>query len=225
MKTIRLFTLLDYLRGRVRPVSADVLARALNVSVRTIYRDMNTLQAIGAPVRGESGLGYMLEKDFFLPPLNFSSDELDAIMLGMRLIGARSDDALSAAADRVSAKISAVIDVKKTDIYKMLPLRAVSRKTAENERAFKHLAFVRDAIHKRRQLNISYVDLQGRESNRIARPLGLTVFDDVWLLTIWCENRSDFRNLRVDNISSVTGTGHHFRQERGKLFEDYLRTI
>lgn len=225
MKTIRLFTLLDYLRGRVRPVSADVLARALNVSVRTIYRDMNTLQAIGAPVRGESGLGYMLEKDFFLPPLNFSSDELDAIMLGMRLIGARSDDALSAAADRVSAKISAVIDVKKTDIYKMLPLRAVSRKTEENERAFKHLAFVRDAIHKRRQLNISYVDLQGRESNRIARPLGLTVFDDVWLLTIWCENRSDFRNLRVDNISSVVGTGQYFRQERGKLFEDYLRTI
>lgn len=225
MKTIRLFTLLDNLRGRIHPVSAEVLAHVLNVSVRTIYRDMATLQTIGAPVRGESGMGYMLEKDFFLPPLNFSSDELDAIMLGMRLIGARSDDALSAAAYRVSAKISSVIDVKKNDIYKRLPLRAVSRQTKENERAFKHLAFLRDAIHKQRQLNINYIDLRGRESNRIARPLALTVFDDVWLLTVWCENRSDFRNLRVDNISSVIGTGQNFRQERGKLFEDYLKTI
>ncbi len=76
MKTIRLFSLLDHLRGRVHPVSAEVLAQALNVSVRTIYRDMATLQAIGAPVRGESGLGYMLEKDFFLPPLNFSPDDV-----------------------------------------------------------------------------------------------------------------------------------------------------
>ncbi|SMB35461.1 Helix-turn-helix type 11 domain-containing protein [Serratia proteamaculans] len=225
MKTIRLFALLDHLRGRVHPVPADVLAHALNVSVRTIYRDMATLQAIGAPVRGESGLGYLLEKDFFLPPLNFGADELDAIMLGMRLIGARGDDALAAAASRVSAKISAVIDVKKTDTYKRLPLRAVSRHTAQNDRAFKHLAFLRDAIRKRLQLNIDYVDLQGRESNRVARPLGLTVFDDVWLLTVWCENRSDFRNLRVDNIYSVVGTGQKFRQESGKLFEDYLKTI
>lgn len=225
MKTIRLFMLLDHLRGRVQPVSADVLAHALNVSVRTIYRDMATLQAIGAPVRGESGVGYMLEKDYFLPPLNFSSDELDAIMLGMRLIGARSDDALSTAAQRVSAKISAVIDVKKTDVYKRLPLRAVSRQTKENERAFKHLAFLREAIHKRLQLNVNYVDLQGRESDRIARPLGLTVFDDIWLLTVWCENRSGFRNLRVDKITSVAATGRHFRHESGKLFEDYLNTI
>lgn len=170
-------------------------------------------------------MGYLLEKDFFLPPLNFSPDELDAIMLGMRLIGARGDDVLSAAAHRVSAKISAVIDVKKTDIYKRLPLRAVSRQTVENEKAFKHLAFIRGAIRQRLQLNIDYVDLQGKESNRIARPLGLTVFDDVWLLTVWCENRCDFRNLRVDNIESVEGTGQHFRQERGKLFEDYLKTL
>lgn len=225
MKTIRLFTLLDHLRGRVHPVSAEVLAECLNVSVRTIYRDMATLQAIGAPVRGESGLGYMLEKDFFLPPLNFSPDELDAIMLGMRLIGARSDEGLAAAASRVSAKISAAIDVNKTDRYKRLPLRAVSRNTVENERAFKHLAFLRNAIHKRLQLNIDYIDLQGRESHRIARPLGLTVFDDVWLLTVWCETRSDFRNLRVDNISLAAATGQRFRQESGKLFEDYLKKI
>ncbi|QPS21803.1 helix-turn-helix transcriptional regulator [Serratia plymuthica] len=225
MKTIRLFTLLEHLRCRVHPVSAEVLAQALDVSVRTVYRDMATLQAIGAPVRGESGLGYLLEKDYFLPPLNFDPDELDAIMLGMRLIGARGDDVLSAAAARVSAKIGSVIDVKKIDIYKRLPLRAVSRPTEESEKAMRHLAFLRQAMRKKLQLNINYVDLQGRESDRIVRPLGLTVFDSVWLLTVWCEKRSDFRNLRVDNITSVVGTGLSFRPENGKLFEDYLKTL
>lgn len=225
MKTLRLFTLLDHLRGRVHPVSAEVLAQSLNVSVRTIYRDMATLQAIGAPVRGESGLGYVLEKDYFLPPLNFDPDELDAIMLGMRLIGARGDDALSAAASRVSAKISAVIDVKNTDAYKQRPLRAATRRTEESEKAAKHLAFLRLATRQRLLLNIHYVDLQGKESQRIARPLGLTIFDAVWILTVWCENQADFRNLRVDNIVSVDSTGEKFRHERGKLFENYLKTL
>lgn len=186
---------------------------------------MATLQAIGAPIRGESGLGYVLEKDYFLPPLNFDPDELDAIMLGIRLIGARGDDMLSAAAKRVSAKISAVIDVKKIDTYKQLPFRAASRRTEVSEKAAKHLAFLRLAIRKRLQLNIHYIDLQGRESNRIALPLGLTIFDAVWLLTIWCENRSGFRNLRVDNITSAVSTGQQFRAESGKLFEDYLKTL
>ncbi|CAI0757897.1 helix-turn-helix transcriptional regulator [Serratia grimesii] len=225
MKTIRLFTLLDHLRSRIHPVSAEVLAHTLNVSVRTIYRDMVTLQAMGAPIRGESGLGYLLEKGHFLPPLNFDHDELEVIMLGMRMMAARGDDSLSAAAGRVSAKIGAVIDVKHTDAYKRLPLRAVSRHTKEKVNANKHLTFLREAIRKKSLLSIAYVDLQGRESNRIARPLGLTLFDEVWLLTIWCGTRSDFRNLRVDNIVSVTNTGERFRPESGKLFEDYLKTL
>lgn len=186
---------------------------------------MATLQAIGAPVRGESGLGYVLEKDYFLPPLNFEPDELDAIMLGMRLIAARGDEGLAAAAHRVSAKIGAVIDIKKSDTYQRLPLRAASRRTEIGEKAAKHLAFLRLAIRSRCQLNIHYVDLGGRESRRIARPLGLTVFDAVWLLTIWCETRSDFRNLRVDNIITAQSTGQSFRHESGKRFEDYLKTL
>ncbi|MBB1200220.1 WYL domain-containing protein [Enterobacteriaceae bacterium 89] len=225
MKTIRLFLLLDDLRGRAHPVSAEVLAQSFQVSVRTIYRDMTTLQALGAPVRGESGMGYLLEKDYFLPPLNFDADELDAIMLGMRLIGARGDDMLLCAAKRVSAKVSSVIDAKASNAYQRLPYRAVSRRTEENDKAANHLAFLRHALRKKLKLNIHYVDLQGKESRRIVRPLGLTVFDAVWLLTVWCENRSDFRNLRVDNILSVEGLGQHFRPESGKRFEDYLKTI
>lgn len=225
MKTIRLFALLDQLRGRVHPVSADTLAHALDVSPRTIYRDMATLQAIGAPVRGESGLGYVLENAYFLPPLSFDPDELDAITLGMRLIAARGDDALGAAATRVSAKISAVIDRKETDRYARLPFRAVSRQAQENVQATAHLAFLRLAIRKRLVLAIDYVDLQGKRSRRTVRPLGLTIFDAAWLLTVWCETRVGFRNLRVDHITTVAGTGEHFSPERGKRFDDYLRTL
>ncbi|WP_049270436.1 helix-turn-helix transcriptional regulator, partial [Serratia marcescens] len=89
MRTVRLFSILEQLRGRQRPVSAEFLAQALDVSVRTIYRDMSTLQAMGAPIRGESGLGYQLEKGYFLPPLHFDANELEAIILGTRLIAAR----------------------------------------------------------------------------------------------------------------------------------------
>lgn len=225
MKTIRLFQLLDNLRSRIHPVSALTLAQALNVSERTIYRDMATLQSIGAPIRGESGLGYVLDKGHFLPPLSFDADELDAIMLGVRLLAARADDDLGAAIKRVSAKVAAVLDDNKKDTYQRLPLRAVSKPSNEITRANGHLTALRLAIRQRQQLAIHYVDLKNRESHRTARPLGLTIFDTVWILTVWCEVRSDFRNLRVDNIVTATATGAHFQHERGKRFEDYLKTL
>jgi predicted DNA-binding transcriptional regulator YafY len=225
MRTLRLFALLDYLRGRLSPISAEMLAVDLNVSIRTIYRDMATLQAMGAPVRGEAGVGYQMEPGYFLPPLQFDADELEAIMLGTRLIAARGDSALSDAARRVSAKVSAAMDSDAGEAYTRLPLRAVSRKTEEEMKAGAHLEFLRSAVRKRASLNIHYIDLQHVRSQRVARPVGLTVFDNVWLLTIWCETKNDFRNLRVDRIEFVERTGAHFRPEVGKRFEDYLRTL
>lgn len=225
MRTLRLFSLLEHLRGRHRPVSAEVLASELDVSVRTIYRDMSTLQKIGAPIRGEAGVGYLMEKGYFLPPLHFDADELDAIMLGTRLIAARGDDELARAARRVSAKIGAVMVGNAGEAYQRLPLRAVSRPSEESAKAGLQLGFLRRAIRDRALTEIVYVDLGGRESRRIARPLGLTVFDAVWLLTIWCEQKHDFRNLRVDRIAQAQRTGASFRHEAGKRFEDYLKTL
>ncbi|WP_448206156.1 helix-turn-helix transcriptional regulator [Azospirillum sp. sgz302134] len=225
MRTLRLFALLDHLRGRSQPVSADTLALALNVSVRTIYRDMAALQAMGAPIRGEAGVGYQFEKGYFLPPLHFDADELDAIMLGMRLIAARGDGGLAEASRRVSNKISAVMDDEDGDAYRRLPLRAVSRRSDEQEKAGAWLGFLRKAVRERALLDIRYVDLHGGESRRIARPLGLTVFDAVWLLTVWCESRQDFRNLRVDRIRTAERVGQRFKAEAGKRFEDYLGTL
>ncbi len=225
MRTLRLFALLDHLRGRTEPVSAETLAQELSVSVRTIYRDMATLQAMRAPIRGEAGIGYQLEKGYFLPSLHFDPDELDALMLGTRLIASRGDDDLAAAARRVSAKVSAAIGHDKGENYSQLPLRAVARQSPENDKAAEHLTLLRIALRDKAVLEITYCDLQDKRSQRIVRPLGLTMFDAVWLLTVWCEDRSDFRNLRVDRIEAIQLTGRLFREERGKRFEDYLKTL
>lgn len=225
MRTVRLFSILEQLRGRQRPVSAEFLAQTLDVSVRTIYRDMSTLQAMGAPIRGESGLGYQLEKGYFLPPLHFDANELEAIILGTRLIAARGDAQLGEAARRVSAKIGAMLDDDAKKRYEDMPLRAVSRRTLEYELADRYLEPLRVAIRGRKRLAVRYRDLKGNESRRNIRPLGLTMFDAVWLLTIWCETKADFRNLRVDGILSLTNTGERFRQERGKRFEDYIKSL
>ena len=225
MRSLRLFALLDHLRGRSVPIAADTLAELLGVSVRTIYRDMVTLQAMGAPVRGEPGLGYQLERGYFLPPLHLDPDEMDAVMLGMRLIAARSDEPLAAEARRASAKFAASMEPGRQAVYANLPLRAVSKQTSESENAKAHLSLLRDAIRRRLVLRITYADLSGNESQRTIRPLGLTLFDSAWLLTAWCDARNAFRNFRVDRIATINSTGDIFRHERGRRFEDYLKTL
>ncbi|MGW6779995.1 helix-turn-helix transcriptional regulator [Brucella pseudogrignonensis] len=225
MKTLRLFSLLDRLRSASAPVSAEVLADMLEVSPRTIYRDMATLVAMGAPVRGEAGLGYQLEKGYFLPPLHFDADELEAIMLGVRLVMARGDGDLGAAAQRVSGKISSTMQVGAGDRYKNLPLRAVSKLTEEHSKANLHLSFLRRAVRDRVVVTLEYLDLKDNITERIVRPLGLTMFDAVWLLTGWCESRNDFRNFRLDRISKVETAGQVFRHQKGQRFEDYLLTL
>lgn len=225
MKTLRLFALLDRLRACSAPIPAEALACEFEVSPRTIYRDMATLQAMGAPIRGESGLGYQLEKGYFLPPLHFDPDELEAIMLGVRLVMAKGDDALSSAAERVSAKIGAAIGDNAGETYKGLPLRAASRRTEESEKANRQLPVLRRAIRERAFLDVDYLDLNGRKTGRTVRPLGLTMFDAVWLLTAWCESRSDFRNFRLDRMLDARETGQRFRHEAGRRFRDYLETL
>ncbi|QGZ33843.1 helix-turn-helix transcriptional regulator [Stappia indica] len=225
MKVFRLFSLLDRLRSAGGPVSAEALARALEVSPRTIYRDMATLQAMGAPVRGEAGLGYQMERGYFLPPLSFDEEELEAIALGMRLVGARGDAPLGEAALRVAGKIGAAAGEAGGEATLRLPLRAVTREHPQVEAARHWLPGLRRAIRRQRIVLLAYRDLAGRESRRRVRPLGLTVFDEVWLLTGWCEERGDFRNFRLDRIMSVEETGERAPSERGRRFEDYVASL
>ncbi len=222
MRTIRLFSILDYLRGKRHPVTAETLAEEHEVSVRTIYRDMGVLIDMGAPIRGEGGIGYQLEKGYFLPPLHFDYDEMDALVLGMRMIAARGDEDLSEAAVRVLGKINAVVSGDDLDKGERA-LLAVS--VEEDSSQIPFLSVLRLAIRDKEKLDLSYCDLKGNSSERIVRPLGLTVFDQVWLLTGWCENKEDFRNFRVDRLESVKTVGLKFAVEAGKEFRDYLATL
>jgi len=225
MRTIRLFSILDQLRVHKRPVSAEFLAEILDVSMRTIYRDMQTLQAMGAPVRGESGIGYQIEKGYFLPPLHFDPDELDAIILGMQMVAARGDGPLVDAALRASAKINAVLSGDDQDRYSVAPLHAYSVHGKNDESHIEYLSPIRAAIRERQQIKITYLDLRDKESSRNIRPLGLTAFDRVWLLTAWCTKKDDFRNFRIDRLQEVEQTGVKFRLKAGQEFRDYLRTL
>ncbi|MBE7638661.1 HTH domain-containing protein [Sneathiella sp. P13V-1] len=221
MKTERLFNLLEILRGRHYAISAEELAEKLNVSVRTIYRDVAALQAMGAPIEGEVGVGYQMSKGYFLPPLNFDLDEMDAIILGMQLIAVRGDGTLADAAARASSKIMGVISDR------FAASRSQSTLLVSNLRgkAPNHMSSLREAIRKRYRVEMAYVDLKGQSTKRTIRPLGVTAFDEVWLLTGWCELRDDFRNFRVDRISELEMTNSYFKPELGKEFSDYLKFL
>lgn len=225
MKTLRLFALLDRLRASTGPISAEVLAGDLGVSCRTIYRDMATLQTMGAPVRGEAGLGYQMDKGYFLPPLHLDADEMEAVLLGVRLVSARADDALGLAARRAFGKIASTLGPEAEDRFRNLPMRAVSRQTPERAGAHRVLSLLRRAIRTRAVLALGYRGADDLASQRPVRPLGLTLFDTVWLLTAWCETRDDFRNFRLDRILTVEEAGRAFRHENGKRFGDYLKTL
>ena len=219
MRTMRLFHILDTLRGRTRPVSAAALASGLGVSKRTIYRDMATLAALGAPIEGEAGVGYQIAPGFFLPPLKLDEDELDVLVIGLRLAAARGDAAMAATAEGVLGKLNAV--VADGDIRSHRPLMAVGAPEA----GAPTITTLRRAIRARSRLKLTYEDLSGRQSVRTVRPLGLTAFESVWLLTAWCEHREDFRNFRVDRIVNFNSLGDSFKDEPGKRFGDYMKTL
>ncbi len=220
MRVTRLFKVLDRMRGLRRPRTAEALAADLGVSVRTVYRDIATLQSIGAPIEGQAGMGYMLRPGFFLPPLSFDPDELEALVLGTRIVAARADPELAAAAKRASAKIAHVLS--RAENAARLPLHAAPPTHATNGDEARALRLVRHAIRRREILHVVYRDSNDRKTERRLRPVGLTAFDVAWLVTAWCESRDDFRSFRLDRFVSVRTTGERFRDEPGKSFEDFL---
>ncbi|MBL8908822.1 MAG: YafY family transcriptional regulator [Rhizobiales bacterium] len=222
MRLFRLFRLLDLMRLRSTPVTATALATELSVSVRSIYRDIADLQAMGAPIRGEGGIGYVMERGYFLPSLRFETDELDAIVLGLKLVSERAAPALGGAAQRAAAKLSSVLGEAQKDSMADSALEAGPSRASNRDGGSLPFARLRAAIAAKEMLTIDYRNASGRFSTREARPLGLTLFENAWLLTIWCETAQDFRHLRLDRIISLSGTGKRFRAEKGKRFKDAL---
>ena len=215
----RLLDLIQQLRGYRRPVSGAVLAEALGISLRTLYRDIDTLNAQGAHIDGEPGVGYVQRPGFMLPPLMFSEEEIEAIVLGSRWVADRADAALSAAARTALAKIAAVLpqDLKASlDTSGLLIGPGNTDAAGDTE-----LPVIRTAIRSERKLRIRYLDGNGRDSNRTIWPFALGFFDRVRVVVAWCELRDAFRHFRTDRICKVQVVDKRYPRRRQVLLKDW----
>ncbi|GFE65853.1 helix-turn-helix transcriptional regulator [Litoreibacter roseus] len=218
-RTDRLFDLILILRdGRLH--RAEDLADALEVSVRTIYRDMDTLVLSGVPVAGERGLGYMMTAPITLPPLNLTLTELEALHLGMAVVGEAADPELQEAARSLSAKIDAVLPEDRSSPpsgwgFAVYPF-------ADAAGGFRYMPQIRQAIRARQKLQIAYATPDGNRTERVIRPLQMEYWGRVWTTTTWCELRSDFRVFRIDRIRALSVLAELFVEEQGKSLADYI---
>jgi len=218
-RSARLLKLLQALRGHRRPVTAAELAKALEVSERTIYRDIATLSARGAPIAGEAGVGYVLKPGMFLPPLMFTVDEVEAIMLGLRYVDQRGDEVLTKAAGAALAKIGAVLPAEgQATLSAPTTMPGPSGRFPENAVPLTQL---RAAIRGQRRLDIVYIDGQGRQSRRVVWPVQLGFMDNARILGAWCEQRQAFRTFRTDRIVSAL-EGERYPGRRADLLRDFL---
>ncbi|MFK7835048.1 MAG: helix-turn-helix transcriptional regulator [Sulfitobacter sp.] len=217
-RTDRLFDILQILRdGKLH--RAQDIAKASKVSVRTIYRDMDTLVASGVPVQGARGVGYRITKAISLPPLTLTPDELEALNLGMAIVAEAADDTLKSAAATLADKIDAVLperSVADADAWKFAVYPF-----ADTVRGFGQMPTLRAAIRARQKLKISYHSKGDRITTRTIRPLHMEYWGRVWSLTCWCELRNDFRVFRVDLIQSAEALPEMFTDEPGKRLSDY----
>jgi predicted DNA-binding transcriptional regulator YafY len=218
----RLLQIIQILRRENKPVTSASMAEELEVSQRTLYRDMASLESTGVPIRGEAGIGYVLDDGYMLPPLMFSESELEAIMLGARMVDGRVEDALSRSARDVVAKIQAIIPK---------PLRATLLETplfAPQWIDFEHeifdLAELRAAIRSEREVKIDYTDLQGSHSTRIIWPFSIGLFPSSRVITAWCTMRKDFRHFRTDKITRFEVLPTRIGKRRAILFAEWKKT-
>ncbi|MDP3706256.1 MAG: YafY family protein [Legionellaceae bacterium] len=216
----RLFDLIQILRRHRYPVTGKQLADELDVSLRTLYRDIATLQAQGASIEGEPGLGYVLRPGFMLPPLMFSEEEIEALVLGSRWVARRTDKKLRLAATNVLAKISAVLpeDLRHQLEFSGLligPVKTAIENDDEKE------ALIRHAIRREYKLQMTYIDVKGDESQRLIWPLALGFFEEVHVVVAWCELRLDFRHFRTDRIAKLTQLETRYPQRRQTLLKKW----
>jgi len=216
----RLFEIIQMLRRKPTARARD-LSEALEVSERTIYRDIQDLMASGVPIEGEAGVGYVLHAGFDLPPLMFKEQELEALALGARIIESWADTELAEAASDAIAKIEAVIPERLRGFMASTALLAPP--SHQMEPLSFDLAALRRAIRSRAKVSFGYTDIVHQRSQRTVRPLSLAYFGPVWLLAAWCDLREDFRTFRLDRIRDFSVSLEHFRLERGKTLHDFLK--
>ncbi len=214
----RLLDLIQILRRHRRPVSGRALAEEVRISLRTLYRDIRTLQAQGAAIDGEPGLGYILRPGFMLPPLMFKEEEIEALVLGSRWVALRGDERLGAAAKNALAKIAAVLPAdlrEQLDTTTLLvgPGEKIAAGDAE-------LGVIRQAIRSERKLAIVY-GAQGATTQRTVWPFAIGFFDRARVVAAWCELRQGFRHFRTDRIAGLTLTETRYPRRRQALLKEW----
>ncbi|MCB8823100.1 helix-turn-helix transcriptional regulator [Microvirga rosea] len=215
----RLLDLIQVLRRHRMPVSGKSLADELGVSIRTLYRDIATLQAQGAGIEGEAGVGYILRPGFMLPPLMFSEEEIEALVLGSRWVSRNGDRRLADAAGNALAKIAAVLP---TDLRENLDASALLIGSGETTPSDDELLpSLRNAIRRERKLDLVYRDGSGADSRRTVWPFALGFFDKIRVLVAWCEMRQGFRHFRTDRIAGLEVREERYPRRRVALLKEW----
>ena len=217
-RTERLFAIIQILRRARAPVTAASMADELETSLRTVYRDIAELIAQRVPVRGEAGIGYMLESGFDMPPLMLTPDEIEAAVLGARWVAGRGDPALARAANDLVAKIGAVIPQHLRPFLIDEALTTPERPSRIRPDSL-DVAKVRAAIRAQTKITLTYRDEVDRETRRTVWPIAIAYYETVRLLAAWCEMRQDFRHFRTDRVTEA-----HFHDERYPARRDVLRS-
>jgi predicted DNA-binding transcriptional regulator YafY len=218
----RLFQIVQVLQHR-RLTTAATLADRLQVSERTVYRDIRDLTLSGVPIQGEAGVGYRMGKNFELPPLMFDKGEIQALVLGARMVESWGDAELRRAAQSVLEKVEAALPPADRPRMHDTALFSVSFHVPKIVR--QNLAPLRQSIDERRRLHLVYQDGEERKSDRTVRPLGLYFWGNRWTLGAWCELREDFRNFRLDRIESAQPLDETFELVSPVTLDDYLKSM
>ena len=216
-KTSRLFEIIQILRAAPKPVTAEQLATELEVAVRTIYRDIATLQAMRTPIEGESGIGYMMRSGYDLPPLNFDAEEVVALRVGLSMLARTGDTALQRAAERICHKIDSLHE--EADWLQVAPWGAALDDPAKG---CVSKAMLREAITAERKLELTYRDPQDRETGRKVRPVGVVYHLECVMLAAWCELRGGFRHFRTDRIWACEPLEEYFTGQGNALRKLWL---
>lgn len=221
-KSNRLFDLMQMLRRHNRPVSGSDLAREAGVSLRTIYRDIATLQAMGADIQGEPGFGYVLMPGFLLPPLMFSQEELHALTLGAQWVGRQTDDGLAFAAQNAIAKIGAVLP---SELRHLLTDNAFHVGRNRPATPSVDLQIVRQAMREQFKLDIAYRDPRGDKTQRVIWPIAIGFIEAKRFVAGWCEMRQDFRMFRGDRIERLELIEERYPGRRRDLVKQWRNQV
>ncbi len=215
----RLFQVIQLLRRR-SVVTAAWLAEELEVSERTVYRDIRDLVTSGVPIEGEAGVGYMLRRGFDLPPLMFTGPEIEAMVLGARIVTSWGDAALAKAAGEALARVESVLPDRLRD--RLNDTRLFAPGFHVPPAIVNRLAALRGALQAQRKVHLEYTAADGTHTERVVRPIGLFFWGYGWSLAAWCELRGGFRSFRLDRMRAVNVLDVRFQDEAGRTLDDFV---